>query len=119
MSTNQIESGDNITMIAPSGGVVAGNPYLIGSLFGIALQTAAQGENFILQTEGVFSITKLTSDDVSAGAILYWDNTSNKRLTTTSTSNYKVGAATSAAGTSATKVDCRLNGIAVVAEAGG
>lgn len=117
MSTNQIESGDNITLAAPSGGVVSGTPYLIGTLFGVALQSAAQGENFILQTEGVFSITKLTSDDVAAGAVLYWDN-SNKRLSTTSTSNYKVGAATSAAGTSATKVNCRLNGITVAAEAG-
>lgn len=119
MSTNQKQcEGDQITLAAPSGGVVSGTPYLIGNLFGVALQTAAATEDFILQTEGVFTLTKVTANDVSAGDVLYWDD-SGKKLTTTAASNYKVGAATADAGTSATTVDCRLDGVSVVAEAGG
>ena len=52
---------------------------------------------------------KLTSDDVTAGAKLYWDNT-NKRLTLTSSGNTLVGAAIAAAGTSATTVSVLLDG---------
>lgn len=118
MSTNLIQkSGDNITLLAPSGGVVSGTPILVAGLFGVPEVTAAQGAEFALVTKGVFEITKVTSDDVAQGAVLYWDNTA-KKLTLTATSNYRVGTATVAAGTSATKVYCRLDGVSVVAEPG-
>ena len=74
-----------------------------------AFATGANGANVQAQRVGVWTLPKLTSDDVTAGAKLYWDNT-NKRLTLTSSGNTLVGAATAAAGTSATTVSVLLDG---------
>lgn len=116
MSTNQKQKeGANITVAAPSGGVVSGTAYLIGGLFGVAVATAAQTESVVLCTKGVFNLTKLATDVVAVGDVLYWDNT-NKRLTKTSaTGLFQVGVATAAAGNGVATVDCRLDGVSVLA----
>lgn len=118
MSTNQIQAeGKNITLAAPSGGVVGGGVYVIGNLIGVAVQTAAQGENFVLCTGGVYNLPKKSADNISAaGTKVYWD-TDPGEITVTASGNYLIGCATEIAGAATTDVNVRLDGIAVTAEA--
>lgn len=108
MATNYIQPGDVISLTAPYA-VASGAGLLVGSLFGVALSAAANGASVQAQRVGVWTLPKLQADDVTAGAKLYWDN-ANKRLTLTSSGNTLVGAATAAAGTSATTVSVLLDG---------
>lgn len=108
MATNYIQPGDVLTLAAPYA-VASGAGMLVGSIFAVALAAASNGANVQAQRGGVWTLPKLTSDDVTAGAKLYWDNT-NKRLTLTSSGNTLVGAAIAAAGTSATTVSVMLDG---------
>jgi predicted RecA/RadA family phage recombinase len=105
---NYVQSGDLITVVAPYA-VSSGQGVLVGSLFGVATCDAANGANVDIMTEGVFDITALTSDTGTAGAKMYWDNT-NKRLTTTTTSNTLVGVLTQAKGGSDTTARVYLDG---------
>jgi predicted RecA/RadA family phage recombinase len=99
---------DPVTITAPSA-LTSGQPLLVGGMFGVVGASAASGAKAVLYRRGVFTITKLTTDDVTAGAKLYWDN-GNSRLTTTAGSNVLVGYARDAAGTSATTVNVVLTG---------
>ena len=90
-----IQPGDSLTVTAPYA-VTSGQGVLIGALFGIAAYDAAISATVEIQTKGVFDITKEPALAISAGARVFWDNT-NRRITTTATSNYQVGIATQAA----------------------
>jgi predicted RecA/RadA family phage recombinase len=96
-------SGHSVRAVAPSGGVTVDVPVLIGAaLFGVPLETAAEGATFELQTMAEAELPKDTST-FAVGALVYWDNTA-KALTSTATSNRKVGVATQAAATGDAKV---------------
>lgn len=89
MNNNQ-GSGKTITVVAPSA-MTTSLGYLIGTaLFGVAGASGGTGDLVALDTEGVFELPKLTTDDCSPGDILYWDNT-NHRMTKTSSGNTKIG----------------------------
>ncbi len=88
---NFIQPGDSLTVSAPYA-VTSGQGVLIGALFGIAAYDAAISTMVEIQTEGVFDISKEPALAISAGARVFWDNT-NRRITTTATSNYQVGIA--------------------------
>ena len=87
---NFINEGDTLDVVAPSGGVVSGSLYVIGSLVGVATTTVAAGVSFALKTSGVFELPKLSTDVFVAGAKLYWDAT-NLWLTVAAGSNTQVG----------------------------
>lgn len=106
---NFVQTGDVITVPAPYA-VSSGQGVLVGSLFGVATCDAANGANVDIVPEGVFDITALTSDTGTVGAKMYWDST-NKRLTTTATSNTLVGALTAAKGSSDTTARVYLDGV--------
>lgn len=94
---NFVQPGDSITVAVPyAGGVTSGQGILVGSLFGVAAFDAAQNASVEAQLEGVFDLTKQPSLAISAGARVFWDDT-NRRITTTSTSNFCVGICTAAA----------------------
>lgn len=105
-----VQEGDALEFTAPSGGVVAGNGYLIGSIFGVARTTAAEGAAFILDTGGVYTLPKKAGDTPAQGAVVYWDDT-NKYVTTTASGNTKIGAhaAAAAAASAAATLPVRLN----------
>lgn len=84
--------GGVLELTAPSGGVVSGTAYLIGSLLVVAAQTAAETVKFEGATRGVFDLPKATDDAFTEGAKAYWDDTA-KKLTTTSGGNTLVGIA--------------------------
>lgn len=117
MSTTFKQPGDVLEFTAPSGGVTAGVPVLIGSVLVIPTTTAAQGVLFRGKRTGVHTVPKATGAAWTEGAILYWDNTA-KNFTTTATSNFRVGFAAAAAASGDDHGDACLDGIGVTAVGG-
>jgi predicted RecA/RadA family phage recombinase len=105
---NFVQAGKTVTVTAPAD-VTSGDLVVVGSIVGVAAFTAASGADVEVDTEGVFTLPKVTTDVVSQGAKLYWDGTA-KKLTVTAGTGSKplVGLARAAAGNGATTVDCRL-----------
>lgn len=109
MAQNYVQEGDVLNYTNASGStIVSGTAILIGTWLGVALADIANGATGSVAIEGVFTVPKLSTDVVTQGAVLYWDNT-NKRLTTTVGSNTQVGHAFAAAGNGATTVQIKLN----------
>lgn len=96
MAKNFVQPGRTLTLTAPSGGVVAGLGYVIGGLFVVAQNTAAQGQPFEGMTEGVFEMKKATHASTKAfteGEAIFWDNGSNKRWDKTGSGLFPAGRA--------------------------
>ena len=91
---NFIQDGAAIPLAAPYQRN-SGEGALIGSIFGVAKNTVANGVVGEFQITGVVDIAALSTDTGALGAKVYWDNT-NKRCTVTSTSNTLIGALTRA-----------------------
>lgn len=110
---NFVQPADVITLIAPTGGVVSGNGYLIGSFFAVAAYDADEDEEFEGQLVGAFDLPKATGETWAPGEALYWDDTA-KKVTSTGTGNSFIGAAMVDEETGDTIGRVRLNGIAIV-----
>jgi predicted RecA/RadA family phage recombinase len=107
MAKNYIQPGE-VLDVTLSATITSGSGLLVGVRLGVALSDGVSGDTIAVQVKGVFNLPKLGTDVVAQGAALYWDNT-NKRLTTTSTSNTLAGYATAAASGTATTVNIALN----------
>jgi predicted RecA/RadA family phage recombinase len=107
---NYVQKGETLTLTAPYA-VSAGGGGLVGSVFGVATNDYANGEEGEFQVAGVFDLTRETgaSTGFTQGALIYWDNT-NKRITKTATSNKLIGVAAKAAADSDATGRVRLNG---------
>lgn len=73
-----VQPGESLTLTAPSGspgGVVSGEPYLIGSLLVIALETADAGDPFDCQAEGVYFGNKVAIEAWTEAQIVRWNDT--------------------------------------------
>lgn len=106
---NFLQAGERLQYANSSGSTItSGSPVLVGKRIGIAVADIADGTTGILAMDGVFSITKLTADVVTQGALLYWDDT-NKRLTITPSTHELAGYAHAAADGTKTTVECRIN----------
>lgn len=112
---NLVQDGKILTLVTPTGGVVSGQAVLIGNLFAVSTGTYAEAEEGEYQVSGVFTLPKLSTDTIDQGQLVYWDN-SNKRITETPNSNYKVGVSTVVAGNGTTTVNVKLDNVATVAE---
>jgi predicted RecA/RadA family phage recombinase len=110
MSRTFIQPGDVLSLTAPSGGVVAGTVYLIGTLLVVAQDTQAVGVTFQGRAVGVHLLPKATGQAWTEGAKLYWDDTA-KKFTTTSTSNTLAGVAVAAAASADATGYVRLDGV--------
>lgn len=106
-----VSSGEVITVAAPYA-VASGAGALVGTLFGVAQNAAANAAPVALVTTGVFDLVKVGSQAWTVGAAIYWDDT-NKRCTTVTTSNTLIGKAVLAVGSGAgeTTGRVRLNGV--------
>lgn len=110
MSTNKIQDGKTIEYTNDTGATItSGSVVLINKRIGVATADIADGAVGILEVEGVFLLPKTSSDTVTQGALLYWDNT-NKTLTTTETDNTLAGYAFADAGNGTTTVKIKING---------
>lgn len=114
---NYVSEGENVTLVAPSGGVTSGVPVLIGGLLVVPSVTADEGDSFAGATKGIFTVTKVGSQAWAAGDIVYWDD-SNDRFTKTASGSYKAGVAVAAVGSGAgeTTGTVRLDGVSTVVE---
>jgi predicted RecA/RadA family phage recombinase len=106
---NFVQPGDTLTVTAPYD-VASGAGMLVGLIFVVAAFAALSGAQVEGVTKGVFDLTALSADTATVGAAIYWDNT-NKRCTTTSSGNTKIGVATQAKANGDTTVRVRLNGV--------
>ena len=86
---NYIQEGNVLTEVAPSGGVVSGTAYKIGSSVSVAVESASEGNEYSAARCGVFSlpVTSAETPTVNAKAYFKSDNT----ISTTATSNTLVG----------------------------
>jgi predicted RecA/RadA family phage recombinase len=94
---NSIQEGQTFTAAAPSGGVVAGRPYVFGDIIGVAAADAAVGVVTVFETQqSIYRFAKFASEAWTIGQKVYWDTT-NFRFTTTVGSNLLIGNAAAAA----------------------
>jgi predicted RecA/RadA family phage recombinase len=106
---NQVFKGDSVNVAAPAGGVVSGNGYLIGNMFGVAAVTVAAGVNFAFWLVGCYNLTKNPAEAWTVGQLVYWDNV-NFRCTATAANNTRIGVAIAAAANPSSSGWIRLNG---------
>ena len=98
---------DLLTMVAPSGGVTADVPVVIGNLCVIPVTDAAEGEKFAGCAIGVFELPKATGGGQSfaAGAIVEWDSATGKCIANAGgAGDFDIGFAVEAASTTDTTV---------------
>lgn len=114
MAKNFRKSGGVVTLTAPSGGVVSGLLYVIGTLPVVALNTAAEGTPFEGATTGEWDLPKVGSQAWAQGAKVQWDAANTRCSTATTAGLFPIGVATVAVGSGAgdTIGRVRLNGIA-------
>lgn len=93
---NYHQDGVMIDVVAPQGGLVAGDFYLSGGLFGFVVGSAAENETTVIATEGVFRAPKATGTAWVQGDQLFWD-AGAKKFTKTAGDNVSVGIAAYAA----------------------
>lgn len=113
-ATNFVAEGERLTLVAPYAVTVGGGAKFGNNLFGVAIDTVASAGTGVFATEGVWDITKTTTAAFAVGDKAYWDDT-NKRLTTTSTSNLPVGVVVLAAATTGTTARVKLAPAPIVA----
>jgi len=107
---NYIQPGENLTIPAPAN-VSAGDPVMVGSLFGVAQGDALSGADVVIVTNGVFELTKLEAQAWTVGAKIYWD-AGNSRTTTATSGNTLIGVAAAAAANPSTTGLVRLGIVA-------
>jgi predicted RecA/RadA family phage recombinase len=104
---NYVQRGDTLTMPAPYD-LSSGDGALVGVVFGVASGDAEATAEVELATVGVYTLPK-AAGAVTQGAALYWDNTA-KVVTTTSTSNTRIGVCIVPAASGDATATVRLNG---------
>lgn len=102
------QHGETLSFVALAA-IASGAGLLVGAVFGVTTNAAAAGETVHIKRRGIYTLPALSTDVITAGAKLYWDNT-NARLTTTATSNTLVGAATAAKASGVATVTVLLDG---------
>ncbi|CUH66818.1 hypothetical protein TG4357_02658 [Thalassovita gelatinovora] len=107
---NYVNAGTNLTIAAPAN-VVAGQPLLVGSLFGVVSNDAASGTNTVLVRRGMFSdMPKVAAETWGLGDPVYWDATA-EAFSTDGTDNVLVGTAPEPAAENAATARVLLDGV--------
>jgi len=112
MAKNFVKKGDTITCVAPAGGVIAGQLYLLGALVVVAAITAAAGEEFEGHTKGIWNFTNKTPANTPAFGAKAYLNAAGTEITTTASGNTFIGVFLSSGGGSSGICQVRLNGTA-------
>lgn len=102
-----IQDGKTISF-TPTADVVSGQAVLLGALLVVAIGAIAANTAGEGLTEGVFELPKKSTDVVTQGADLYWDDTA-KNLTITASTNKLVGKAWAAAANPSATVAVKIN----------
>lgn len=72
MQNKRYRDNQLLTKFAPVGGTVVGKPLAIGSDFGFACETVAEGEIFTLDTSGVFEVEAEAVGVINDGSPVYF-----------------------------------------------
>ena len=89
---NYYQRGELLTLPAPGGGVTSGEVVFVGDLHGVAVNDASEGQDFVMQTRGVFLLPKVRGE-ISTGQKVHW-KTDSKAVTAEPTGNRLIGAVT-------------------------
>lgn len=108
VSDRYIQEGEVLDITAPYA-LTPGDGCLTGALFGVSLDTSANGTAGRMATVGVWDIAKTAAQTFTQGALVYWDNTA-KSVTSVSTGNVRIGSATQAAAGGDATARVRLSG---------
>lgn len=103
---NFSQPGNVLDLVAPGGGVVSGVGYLIGTILAFAQASVAAGD-FAGVVEGVIDAPKLSTDVITQGALLNW-NDSNKEFQLATSDKDGAAVAIEAAGNGVTSVKVKL-----------
>lgn len=104
---NFVQPGNSIEVLAPTGGVVSGQAFIVGSHFGVASKDAADGDPVNMLTEGVVRVQKLGSDNMVVGEkVNFNDTTKNVQEATTDLDG--VGTVTKDAASPAVLVEIKM-----------
>ena len=109
---NQIQRGENITVPAPFD-VASGDGCLIGSLFGVAAETAVEDSDVDLVTVGVFRLPKTSALAIAIGDPVYWHAGTPPAagvVNKTSAAGIRIGVAVEAVANPSPTVAVRLDG---------
>ena len=109
-----IQNGHVITVPTPTGGIASGDGLIVGSIFGIAAYSAAEGDPLELAITGVYKLPKASAAVLTVGARVAWDNTA-KQVNAPGAGRFPIGIAAEAAGNGVTSVAVRLDGVATAA----
>jgi len=107
--------GDTVTLVAPAGGVVAGQGYVVGAIFVVAIDTAAAGANFAGYRVGVHNLTRNAADVFTQGQRVWWNDTTKEFINVTAIGAFSVGAAIEAQSAGAGRIQVVLDGTFVLA----
>jgi predicted RecA/RadA family phage recombinase len=113
---NLIQEGLIITAAAPYDRL-SGEGALLGSLFAVAMADVLNAASGEWRVAGVFDLAKVSTEEWTVGAKVYWDN-SNKRCTTVATDGQLIGVAMAVTANPSTTGAVRLNGVAPAASEG-
>jgi predicted RecA/RadA family phage recombinase len=99
-----IQNGDSIDY-TPGSAVASGDVIVQGGIVGVALTDIAANTLGSLAVRGIFEFAKTTgsTQNMTAGLLVYWDDSSDK-VTTVASGNTRLGHVVVAAGTTATTV---------------
>lgn len=100
--------GNSITITAGSD-IERDSVVVQGTLVGISVDGAKSGNSTELQISGVHDFPALSSQNITAGAAVFWD-TSAENMTTTSTNNTAAGVAVTDSPSGEGRVQVLLNG---------
>ena len=111
---NYLQNGHILRVTSPASGIASGDALIVGSIFGIAAYSSAEGDPVELSTTGVFQLPKASAAVLAVGARVAWDDT-GKEVTTPGAGRFPIGVAVEAAGNGITSVAVRLDGVATSA----
>ncbi|MCH4541520.1 DUF2190 family protein [Ochrobactrum sp. A-1] len=104
---NYVQHGNIVDLTAPLAGVLSGEGFLTGDLFGVAATNAGAGQKVSTYLEGVFNLPKATGAGLVEGQKAFWDATA-KKVTASDTGNTLIGHAVETAAAAAVSVAVRL-----------
>lgn len=90
--------------------ISTGNVVALGNRIAVAIADIKSGDNGALRHQGVFTLAKKSTDDISEGDPLFWDE-DEAELTLTAAGNIPAGFATADFGNGATEADVKLFGM--------
>lgn len=110
---NYIAEGRSITVTATKD-VYSSNPYIVGSMFGIASTTVLTGQSFELSVVGIYELVKDKSE-FHAGDPVYFDRSEKDPLVSAKKkdTSVSIGVASQDSRQDYSVVRVRLNGIPV------